>query len=38
MKSAEILAGVHTSSLKDKKINKIKKDRNIKLVSIIDTG
>ena len=46
MKSAEILAGVHThthththtGSLNNKRINIIKKDRNINLVSILDTG
>ena len=42
MKSAENLAGVHTHthtcSLDDKKIDKIIEDRNIKLVSRINTG
>lgn len=43
MKNAKVLAGVHThthtSSLNNnKKINKVKKDRNINLVSILDTG
>lgn len=41
MKSAEALVRVHThtSSLNNnKKINKVKKDRNINLVSILDTG
>ena len=45
MKSAKALVRVHThththtSSLNNnKKINKVKKDRNINLVSILDTG
>lgn len=40
MKNAENLAGVHThtSSLNDKKIDKIKKIGIFTLVSIIDTG
>ena len=44
MKSAEILAGVHThththtGSLNNKRINIIKKDRNINPVPILDTG
>ena len=45
MKIAENLAGVHThththtgSLNNNKKINKVKKDRNINLVSILDTG
>lgn len=39
MKKPEILAGVHTGSLNNnKKINKLKKDRNINPVSILDTG
>ena len=40
MKKSEILAGVytHTGSLNNnKKINKLKKDRNINSVSILDT-
>lgn len=39
MKSAEILAEVHTSSLNEnKKIKRIKKDRDINPVSILGTG
>ena len=44
MKNAEILAGVHThththtGSLNNKRINIIKKDRNINPVPILDTG
>ena len=44
MKSAETLAGVHThththtGSLNNKRINIIKKDRNINPVPILDTG
>lgn len=43
MKIAENLAGVHThthtgSLNNNKKINKLKKDRNINPVSILDTG
>ena len=44
MKNAKILAGVHThththtGSLNNKKINIIKKDRNINPVPILDTG
>lgn len=41
MKKPEILAGVHTqtgSLNNNKKINKLKKDRNINPVSILDTG
>ena len=44
MKNAEILAGVHThththtGSLNNKRINIIKKDRNINPVLILDTG
>ena len=44
MKSTEILAGVHThththtGSLNNKRINIIKKDRNINPVLILDTG
>ena len=45
MKKPEILAGVHThththtgSLNNNKKINKLKKDRNINPLSILDTG
>ncbi len=40
MKSAETLVGVHThtGSLNNKRINIIKKDRNINPVPILDTG
>ena len=46
MKSAEVLAGVHThthththtGSLNNKRINIIKEDRNIIPVPILDTG
>ena len=38
MKNAEILAGVHTGSLNNKRINIIKKDGNINPVPILDTG
>ena len=44
MKNTKILAGVHThththtGSLNNKKINIIKKDRNINPVPILDTG
>lgn len=44
MKSAETLEGVHThtythtGSLNNKRINIIKKDRNINPVPILDTG
>ena len=38
MKSAETLVGVHTGSLNNKRINIIKKDRNINSVSILDTS